>query len=267
MKSPTKALIKRVVPGSLLREARLRLKGKKHYCPVCRKKVYRFQGLSEQYFEQWMKYRYIHSIFNSETLNVTAYSCPGCGASDRDRLYAIYLAGYLEHKETRFLEIAPSKPLARYIRSFPGVRYRSADLLMPEADDAVDITNMSIYPDESFDFVLCSHVLEHIEDDAKALREIHRVLSPGGRGILMSPVYLGIDKDYELKGPMTEPERWHHYGQDDHVRIYSKPGFMGKMRSAGFQIEEITMEKYGRQLFDRCGIHEGSVLYVVSKKQ
>jgi SAM-dependent methyltransferase len=267
MTHPIKILIKKAVPDFLLREARLRLKGKKYYCPVCQNKVYRFQAMSEQYLEQWLKYRYIHSLFNFETTNIAAYTCPLCGASDRDRLYALFLTGYLEGKEIRFLEIAPARPLGKYIRSFPGVKYRSADLYMPEADDKVDITDMAIYPDESFDFILCSHVLEHIQDDAKALREIHRVLSVQGRGILMSPVYLGIEKDYESNETMTEPERWHNYGQGDHLRTYSKQGFMEKIRNTGFQIEEITVERYGQQLFTRYGIYEGSVLYVVSKKQ
>ncbi|MDO9390499.1 MAG: class I SAM-dependent methyltransferase [bacterium] len=266
MTNQIKALIKEIVPDFLLREARLRLRGRKHYCPVCRNKVYRFQGMSEQYFEQWLKYRYIHSLFNFETTNIVAYACPLCGASDRDRLYAVFLAGYLEGKETRFLEIAPAKPLARYIRSFPGVKYRSADLHMPEADDKVDITDMAIYPDESFDFILCSHILEHIEDDSQALRELYRVLSRKGKGILMSPVNLGLEADYEIKGPLTEPERWHHYGQGDHVRTYSKKGFMEKIRNVGFLIEEVTAANYGQQVFERCGILEGSVLYVVSKE-
>ena len=266
MKNWAKAIVSRTVPEGLEREVRALFSAKKHYCPVCRKKVRRFQCLSEQYFEQWMKYRYLHSIFNFETLNVTGYSCPLCGASDRDRLYAIYLAGYLENKKIRFLEIAPAKPLARYIRSFPGVKYRSADLHMPEADDKVDITDMAIYPDESFDFILCSHILEHIEDDSQALRELYRVMSRKGKGILMSPVNLGLEADYEIKGPLTEPERWHHYGQGDHVRTYSKNGFMGKIRNVGFLIEEVTAANYSQQVFDRCGIHEGSVLYAVSKK-
>lgn len=243
------------------------LAGKKFYCPVCRKRIYRFRRLSDAYSEQWTKYHYKHNIFNSETFNFIAYSCPSCEASDRDRLCAIFLADYFKRSpEIKILEIAPSEPLSKFIRSFSNVKYRTADLYRKNVDDVIDVANMSAYPDESFDFILCSHVLEHIADDIKALRELYRVLSMNGKGIIMSPIQLDLEKDYELHRPLSNEERWHHYGQKDHLRTYSKNGFMEKIRSVGFDIEEITVKNYSKQLFVECGIQEGSVLYVVSKK-
>ncbi|MCU0605869.1 MAG: oligosaccharide flippase family protein [Candidatus Edwardsbacteria bacterium] len=253
------------VPVAVLKDVAALFGRRRFYCPVCRRRVRGFERLPDAYFRQWMKHRYVHSIFNGETINILAYACPSCGASDRDRLSALYLDAYLAGKELQLLEMAPSRPLAALIRSHRGVRHRTADLHMPGVDDTVDITDMSIYPDGNYDFIICSHILEHVEDDVKAMRELYRVLSPGGRAILMVPIQLGLERDYQVGGPLTAAERWHHYGQDDHVRTYSKPGFTAKVQSVGFTIEELAVDHFGRQQFDRCGIHEGSVLYVASK--
>jgi SAM-dependent methyltransferase len=143
--------------------------------------------------------------------------------------------------------------------------YRTADLFMDAADDRVDITDMKVYPDASVDFFICSHVLEHVADDRKALGELRRILKPGGRGILVVPIVLTIDEIDEDPSVTDPAERWRRFGQGDHVRLYSKSGFLARVREAGFDVHQLGREHFGGETFERHGITEQSVLYVVEK--
>jgi len=132
-------------------------------------------------------------------------------------------------------------------------------------DDIVDIVDMKLYNDNQFDFFICSHVLEHVSDDRKALCELYRILKPQGLGILMVPIILGlaeIDEDPSIK---DESERWRRFGQHDHVRLYSKNGFIRRVRETGFFIHQYGKEYFGEMLFAQSGITNQSILYVVEK--
>jgi ubiquinone/menaquinone biosynthesis C-methylase UbiE len=89
--------------------------------------------------------------------------------------------------------------------------------------------------------VICSHVLEHVPDDIQALSEIYRVLKKGGVAILMAPINLGLEKSFEAEKDKhyTVSERWKYFGQDDHERLYSKNDFIQRIKSVGFNLEEI----------------------------
>jgi len=213
-------------------------------------------------------------LADTETCNHSRYACPVCKASDRDRLYALYIDRYLGLRKqgapVRLLDIAPSRPLSEHIRrrlreTGPGTEYRTADYAMKDVDDRVDVMDMGLYPDNDFDFLCCSHVLEHVADDRKALRELYRVLKPGGEGIIMVPIILKIE-DIDEDPSITDPnERWKRFGQDDHVRVYSKQGFVQRMSEAGFAVRQYGQEYFGRKALRRYGIATRSILYVGEK--
>jgi predicted SAM-dependent methyltransferase len=125
---------------------------------------------------------------------------------------------------------------------------------------------MNIYEDNTFDFFICSHVLEHIQNDIKAMSELYRVLKPGGKCIAMVPIALSLEEDYENPEITTAEGRWKHFGQDDHVRMYSKSGFVNKLASTGFLVHQLDVNFFGYEIFDKHGIHPRSVLYVVEKR-
>lgn len=236
-----------------------------YLCPVCLSQVDKFLPLSDYYHQNLDRYGYIQSPYLSETMNRFAYQCPKCGASDRSRLYALYLAHY-QAEAAHFLDIAPAEHLTKFIKKLPWIiDYRSADLEMKGVDDIIDITDMAIYADATFDFILCSHVLEHVEEDERAIAELYRILKPGGRGIAMVPINLGLKEDYEDPAIVSPEERWRHFGQNDHVRVYSKPGFVAKLTRAGFLVHQFDEDYFGIDVFKRHGIHPSSVLYVVGK--
>jgi SAM-dependent methyltransferase len=241
-----------------------------YFCPVCSSSVICFERLPDSYYKELDRNEFIFSIFQFETLNYLSYLCPNCGSSDRDRLYATYLTNNppicKRSQKAKFLDIAPSKALQRCIKTrFPKLEYKSADLSLPGVDDIIDITRMDAYEDDIYDFFICSHVLEHVTDDQKAMKELYRVLKPGGKGIAMVPIMLSLDKDFENTEVVSSDDRWKYFGQDDHVRMYSKPGFVGKLTSSGFLVSQLGIDAFGMETFEKHGIHPRSVLYLVEK--
>ncbi len=243
--------------------------GGKLYCPVCNKKVRKFIPLPGTYKESMGKYKFLYSLDDAETLNYSAYSCPHCTASDRDRLYALYVSQRLMEQgaaNIAMLEIAPSRPLSEMLNKTGKITLRTADLMMDGVDDRIDITDMNCYAEGAFDAFICSHVLEHVPDDKKALRELFRILKHGGWGILMVPIIMTLDKIDE--DPLLEDigERWRRFGQDDHIRMYSRNGLVERAEGAGFIVKQYGQEYFGADVFKKHGISDKSVLYVVEKK-
>lgn len=238
------------------------------FCPICSSPVTKFNRLPDFYYEKLDQFGCIFSPFQCETINLLHYSCPVCGGSDRERLYSLYFQKEIPVVQDNFklLDIAPSGSLANFIKNkYSNINYRSADLMMTGVDDVIDITQMHLYEDNSFDFFICSHVLEHVSDDKKAMSELYRVLKPEGKGIAMVPIMLSLDEDYENPEIITPEGRWKHFGQDDHVRMYSKSGFINKLRSTGFLVHQLDLSFFGSEAFEKYGIHPRSVLYIVEK--
>lgn len=261
--------------GPRLRRLALRARqlGGRHRCTVCGHRVRRFAPLDADLVENLRRHGYPYAFEESETCNAGDYTCPLCGASDRDRLYALYLRRHFRElaaaRPVKVVDFAPTHSLSRFVRalvegSAPGSSYRTADLSMEGVDDRVDITEMNIYGDGSVDFFICSHILEHVPDDRKALRELYRILRPGGRGILVVPILLTAEEIDEEPGLTDPAERWRRFGQDDHVRMYSKRGFLSRVQEAGFAVHQLGRGHFGGA-FGRYGITDQSVLYIVEK--
>ncbi|MDU8432117.1 methyltransferase domain-containing protein [Pseudomonas syringae] len=237
-------------------------------CPVCSNRFPNFYPMGRGHLEIANRLNVFHSADDFETLNIGQYSCPECLASDRDRLYALYAMHLLNNppdKELRILDIAPAAVLSSFLRSLPKARYRSADLYSPLADDIVDIMDMHIYADESFDLIVCSHVLEHVRDDRKAMSELFRVLAKNGSAILMVPILLQATHTDEDPDEKSVDERWARFGQDDHVRLYSKNDFISRLKQSGFEIDALGSQAFGEGVFKQHGITERSVLYIGRK--
>ncbi len=234
------------------------------FCPCCRGE-HEFLPLPRLYWYKHLEHGCIHSPYLIETINYDFYSCNNCGASDRDRLYALYFERLESSKKLELLDFAPSTALSNYLNTLNFVKRRTADLYMDNVDDKIDITDMNIYKNNRFDIFICSHILEHVADDFAALNELYRILKKGGWGILMVPINLGLEKIYEPKNYDTGSERWKHFGQNDHVRMYSKAGFIERVKKAGFKINVLGLEFFGRDQFLKYGITDKSVLYIVKK--
>jgi SAM-dependent methyltransferase len=254
---------------ALTRRLRLpRYRGHAFCCPICGTHLRAFKPLSPRYEEQAREHGY-HPLSALETFNYESYYCPACDASDRERLYGLYLDGVFRtfdrSRRYRLVEFAPSRGLQRRLKSYPFIDYRSADLFRQTIDDHIDICDMRVYADASVDIFLCSHVLEHVSDDRKAMAEIFRVLRPDGFAVLLVPLVHGVEDTIEDPAIVTPQQRWGHYGSDDHVRQYGKRDFIDRLVAAGFRIDQVDVAHFGKEAFRRAGIAPDSVLYVARK--
>lgn len=235
-------------------------------CNICGSRV-RFLNMTRRLGGTHVKYGFPYSLDDFETMNHRRYLCPLCGSTDRDRLYRLYVDRFLQPDGIRrVLEFAPSATLSAYLRSRADLQYRTADLMMGGVDDVVDITDMPMYADGSFDFFICSHVLEHVADDQRALNELFRILAPGGRGIIMTPV--APEGSFDEDPAVTdEKERWRRFGQGDHVRLYDRPTFCSRVGKSGFNVSALDWRVFGQQTFARHAIASSSVLYIAAKPE
>lgn len=233
-------------------------------CNLCNEKV-EFQSIEDGLGKTLREEGFPFSLADFETLSYKTYSCPNCSSSDRDRMYKLYIDKFENiTKKTKILDFAPPARLESYLRSQSN-EYRSADLYAKGVDDKVDITNMSGYKDNMFDFFICSHVLEHVSDDQKAMSELNRVLKPSGRGILMTPIINKVGIQDESVSVTNKKERIRRFAQEDHVRLYERKEFINRIKKAGFIVKVYRFWDLGIIDFLKNGITFKSRLYVVSK--
>jgi SAM-dependent methyltransferase len=167
--------------------------------------------------------------------------CPFCGAFERHRLLMNFLrfkTDLFTGSPKAFLHVAPEPAFIPLFQQVAGDGYLTADLLKPDVKEKMDITDIR-HPDNSFDVIVCSHVLEHVEDDRKAMRELCRVLKTTGWAILNVPITATLT----FEDPsITDPEeRQRVYGQFDHVRNYG-PDYQQRLKDAGFAVVVIRPE-------------------------
>ncbi len=172
--------------------------------------------------------------------------CPNCLSLERHRLLWLYLTRETDIFTTHpnMLHIAPEvaimKRLRRAYASTPN-RYITADLESPLADVHFDVQDIPL-KDNTIDVILCNHIMEHIPDDRRAMRELHRILKPGGWGVVLVPVDYTRSETFE-DDTITDPEeRAKIFGQYDHCRIYGRD-YSERLQSAGFIVEQIEYFK------------------------
>ncbi len=168
--------------------------------------------------------------------------CPGCLSLERHRLLWLWLVresdlGRGAMALPRMLHIAPEVALMRKFRKMyarEAERYVTADLESPLADMHFDVQQIPL-EDGSFDAVICNHILEHVEDDGRALKELHRILRRGGWGVVLSPVDKGREQTFEDDTITDKDERTRIFGQYDHRRIYGRD-YAQRLERAGFEV-------------------------------
>lgn len=167
--------------------------------------------------------------------------CPWCNSLERHRLCWLYLKRHLnitEAKDLSLLHFAPEKGIEKNLRKVGFANYQTADISIPHADLKFDIIDIPL-ADETYDLIICSHILEHIEDDRKAMSELYRILKPGGKLLVMVPMD-GDTTQEDLS--ITDPaERKRLYGTDLHVRMYGRD-IVDRLNSVGFSTTTVTRE-------------------------
>jgi SAM-dependent methyltransferase len=211
-------------------------------CPCCGKrmrKFARFHGVNDQ--------------------------CPGCGSLMRQRAVQLYLRDVLRVPERGddVLHVGPGPALVRWFKTLDGLRYVTFDLDSPLAMIRGDATNLP-FDGESFDLLVCLHVLEHIEDDRAAIHEFFRVLVPGGKALIQVPPS-DLDETFEDPALTTPEDRERAFGQWDHVRICGRD-YGERLTEAGFVVsEEDYVERLEPAQRTTYGLRTGEPFYVCTK--
>ena len=194
-------------------------RGKNVECPVC-----------SRTFRKFLPYGY-----NKVREGVL---CPRCFSLERHRLLWLFLkneTGFFEDS-LKILHVAPEQCFYRRFRAMNNLDYTTADLVSPLADVKIDVQAMP-FENDSFDIVICNHVLEHVEDDIKAMKEIYRILRKGGFAIMQVPFNSSMEKTHE-DSSITDPrERERQFRQKDHLRLYGKD-YTERVKKAGFVIRD-----------------------------
>jgi SAM-dependent methyltransferase len=194
--------------------------------------------------------------------------CWRCGSHERHRALWLFLESRPELllDASSLLHFAPEWCLERRLREVAGLRYTSADLAPNTAELQLDITDLRL-PDGSFDAIICSHVLEHVEDDRAAMRELHRVLVPGGWAIVLVPLDLTRAATYEDPDVSSPQEREREFWQFDHVRLYASD-IADRLRAVGFEVTTSQPAcELGLTQAARYGLLESDVIHLCRRRQ
>ncbi|MFZ5553809.1 MAG: class I SAM-dependent methyltransferase [Bacteroidota bacterium] len=226
--------------------APLFLKGNKVECTVCEKK-----------FRKFLPYG---------TYQRDNVLCPHCLTLERHRLFWLYLKQQTDFfkKQHNVLHIAPEQCFYKTFRNMKSIKYTTADLESPLADVKMDLHHMP-FEDNSYDVIFCNHVLEHVEDDHQCMKELYRVLAPGGFAIMQVPIDYNRATTYEDKSITSPEEREKHFWQKDHVRLFGLD-YPDKLSAAGFKVEHNKMAaEMPEELANRYRLQREEVLYVCRK--
>ena len=194
--------------------------------------------------------------------------CPRCGSLGRHRVDWLFLRDrdliVPRNGKLRLLHIAPEPAFHRHLARDPRIEYISGDLDSALAMERLDVTDIK-HDDGSFDAVICNHVLEHVPDDAQALRELHRVLVPGGWAMLQVPLDESKERTHEDPSVTDPEERRRLFWQHDHVRLYGRD-YRDRLEANGFTVTvEAFVEHFSAAEIERHRLDRQERIYLARK--
>lgn len=212
----------------------------------------------------------INRLFLPETLNPDAYLCPVCGCMDWERLMIAALNRMdLPEKAQKchILQISPSHVIDRWFRErCPNAIYETCDINIVGGNFQGNLQNMSNVSDESYDLIVCSDILQRMQDDRKALCELKRIMKKDGCILLFVQVdrsFSGVD---EAWGGLSKGENLQRFGHDDFIRRYSRDGLLERLEEQ-FTVQLLGKDLFGEECYYQAGLSDSSTLYVLSKPE
>lgn len=193
--------------------------------------------------------------------------CPGSLSLERHRLLWLYLKEKTDFftKPYKMLHIAPEQCFYKLFRAQKNLDYTTGDYNSPIADIHFDLHNAP-FKDNTFDVIFCNHVLEHVEDANQCMRELYRIMKPGGWGIFQVPLDTNRETTLEDPSITSEADREKFYWQKDHVRLFGLD-YKDKLASAGFKVTvDDFVNTITPELQDRYRLPKGEMIYVCIKQ-
>jgi SAM-dependent methyltransferase len=169
-------------------------------------------------------------------------ACPYCGSLERTRLLLLYLLNETDIFEPgkKILHFAPEKMLEKKFKKIKN-EYVPADINPAYADVVIDITNIP-YPENTFDYIICSHVLGHVPDESKAIDEMYRVLKPGGRAFILTVINKELASTFEDHSIQSPIDKLKYYGECDLVRLHGLD-FGKRLMRVNSEVHEVDYRK------------------------
>lgn len=198
-------------------------------------------------------------------------SCPVCHSKDRTRLTYHYLFNLenIESSPKTVLHMAPELGLYMKLNGLTNIDYITGDIEPARYNFAKNIREMNALnldlEDNSVDYIIASHIMEHIPDDIKVYSEFLRVLKPGGKALIMVPLAHNLDKTLEDETVTTQADRLRVFGQIDHVRIYTAPDLIARMDSVGFTTKTINGFEADPQIAQALELNPRENLFIGKK--
>lgn len=246
-KLPRPLLIRLSYPFKMV--APLLYKGDKVECPVC-----------ERSFSKFLSY-------GSDVAHRENVLCPYDLTLERHRLMWIYLrdhSDFFTAPNLEVLHIAPEQCFHKRFKAQSNLNYLTGDLVSPIADLHFDLHQIPL-EDNRFDVVFCNHVMEHVDDALQCMRELYRVMKPGGWAIMQVPQDFSRETTYEDPSIVTPEDREKHFWQKDHVRLFGRD-YPQWLEKAGFKTEIFNKEEaLGADLIERYRIGASEILYIFRK--
>ena len=223
-------------------------KGNNVQCPVCEKSFRKFLS-------------YGSNIAHRENV-----LCPYDLTLERHRLMWLYLqkTDFFKAEKLDVLHVAPEQCFHKKFKNQNNLNYTTADLESPIADLHFDLHSIPL-EDNLYDVIFCNHVMEHVKDDLQCMKELYRVMKPGGWGIFQVPIDYDNPETYEDNTITSEKDREIHFWQKDHVRLYGLD-YPKKLEKAGFKIDVFDPTKsLGKINYEKLRLNPKELIFIVNK--
>ena len=224
-------------------------RGNKVECPVCERKFSKFLS------------------YGSKVAHRENVLCPFDLTLERHRLMWLYLkneSNFFTTSKLEVLHIAPEQCFHGKFKAQKNLNYLTGDLESPIADLHFDLHHIPL-EDNRFDVVFCNHVMEHVNDPIQCMKEMFRVMKPGGWAIMQVPQDMSREKTYEDASIVTPEDREKHFWQKDHVRLFGRD-YPQWLEKAGFNVEfyDVT-KKFDTETIERYRLIKDELLYIAKK--
>ena len=201
--------------------------------------------------------------------------CPNCLSRDRERALHFYIKEFIDTNKisstSKVLHIAPEKYLKKQLMDICGKNYMAVDKLEDRYSYESDVVKFDLlknhFESNSFDVIICNHVLEHVLDDDKAIKGLFRTIKNHGILIAQIPYSEKLQYTIEQKTHYDIRQREYFLGQDNHLRLYSLNDYILKLKENGFSVSSLSNnEKFGTSICEKFGLIKQEHFFLISKQ-